>query len=194
MSSAIPGYDYDRPSLATSPVNMADLDLVKATLLWSEDDDRYLRMAGEVLRPQVEEVLDLWYGYVGGNAHLVHYFSKDSVPQPGYLAAVRQRFGQWIMDLCERPYDQKWLNYQHEIALRHHSTRKNQTDGADAVPIIHGRYMMAFIYPITATIRGFLQKGGHSGSDVDGMHNAWFKAVTLTVVLWTQPYFKAGEF
>lgn len=98
------------------------------------------------------------------------------------------------MDLCNRPYGQDWLNYQHEIALRHHSSKKNKTDGVDTVPIIHYRYMVAFIFPITATIKGFLAKKGHSTEAVEAMYAAWFKAVTLTVILWTYPYINKGEF
>lgn len=190
----IKGYDYGKTTLEKSPVSMQDLDLLKKTLLWSDDDNRYLKMAGEVLKDQTKEVLDVWYGYVGGNEHLVHYFGKNGKPNMDYLGAVRARFGQWILDLCLKPYDQNWLNYQHEIAKRHHTTKKNQTDGVDAVPIIHYRYMTAFIYPITATIKSFLAKKGHSQTDVDGMHNAWFKAVTLTVILWTYPYINKNEF
>lgn len=111
-----------------------------------------------------------------------------------YLAAVRLRFGQWIMDLCNKPYDQDWLNYQYEIALRHHSTKKNKTDNANAVPIIHYRYLVAFIFPITATIKGFLSKKGHDIETVEKMYAAWFKAVTLTVILWTYPYINKNEF
>ncbi len=190
----IKGYGYGSASLATSPVSMHDLALLKKTLLWSDEDDRYLHMAGEVLTDQTDAVLDLWYGYVGGNAHLLHYFTKAGQPNMDYLGAVRARFGQWILDLCNRPYDQDWLNYQHEIALRHHSTKKNQTDGVDTVPIIHARYLVAFIYPITATIKGFLGNKGHNAADVDAMHNAWFKAVTLTTLLWCQPFFRENEF
>jgi hypothetical protein len=190
----VKGYDYGKTSLAQSPVTLQDLALLKKTLLWSNDDDRYLKMAGEVLGDQTNDILDLWYGYVGSNEHLVYYFTKDGQPNMDYLTAVRARFGHWIIDLCTKSYDQNWLNYQHEIALRHHSTKKNKTDGVDAVPIIHYRYMTAFIYPITATIKSFLGKKGHSQIDVDGMHNAWFKAVTLTVILWTYPYINKGEF
>lgn len=190
----IKGYDYGKSTLETSPVSMQDLALLKKTLLWSEDDDKYLKMAGEVLKDQVNEVLDLWYGYVGSNEHLVYYFTKDGKPNADYLAAVRARFGQWILDLCQKPYDQNWLNYQHEIAKRHHSAKKNKTDGVDTVPIVHYRYMVAFIYPITATIKPFLAKKGHSQSEVEAMHNAWFKAVVLTVILWTYPYVNKGEF
>lgn len=50
------------------------------------------------------------------------------------------------------------------------------------------RYMVAFIWPITATIRDFLAAKGHSDAEVDAMYTAWFKAVTLTVALWAQPY------
>lgn len=188
------GYTYGERTLAASPVTLADLDLLKKTLLWSADDDRFLKMAGDVLSDQTNDILDLWYGYVGANAHLVAYFGKNGQPDMNYLSAVRQRFGQWIMDLCKKDYNQDWLNYQHEIGLRHHSSKKNVTDGAQAVPIIHYRYMVAFIYPITATIRSFLAKKGHSAQEVDAMHQAWFKAVTLTVILWTHPYITSGEF
>lgn len=37
-------------------------------------------MAGDVLKDQTNDVLDLWYGYVGGNAHLDHYFTKNGQP------------------------------------------------------------------------------------------------------------------
>ncbi len=190
----IKGYDYGKATLESSPVTLQDLALLKQTLLWSDEDDRALLQAGEVLRDQTDAVLDLWYGYVGGNAHLLHYFTHGGQPNMDYLTAVRARFGQWILDICQRKQDQDWLNYQHEIAKRHHSAKKNQTDGVEAVPIIHYRYMTAFIYPITATIKGFLANKGHSAAEVDAMHNAWFKAVTLTVILWTHPYINKGEF
>lgn len=192
MSSNIHGYTYGQ--VATSPVSLNDLDLLKKTVLFGEEDVKYLRLAGEILADQTDEILDLWYGFVGGNTHLLQYFTHDGQPNLEYLGAVRKRFGQWILDLCQRPYDQDWLNYQHEIALRHHSTKKNQTDQVEAVPIIHFRYLVAFIFPITFTIKGFLSKKGHSTEQVEGMYAAWFKSVTLTALLWSQPYIKAGEF
>lgn len=192
--SQIKGYDYGKASLEKSPVTMQDLSLLKKTLLWSDDDTRYLQMAGEVLKDQIDAVLDLWYGFVGSNDHLLYYFTKNGQPNMDYLTAVRARFGQWILDLCQKPYDQDWLNYQHEIAKRHHSIKKNKTDGVDTEPIIHYRYMTAFIFPITVTIKGFLAKKGNTPEEVEAMYNAWFKAVTLTVILWTYPYINKGEF
>jgi len=171
------------------------LDELKKALLFTEEDERYLRMAGQVLEDQIEDVLDVWYGFVASHPHLVYYFSdgKGNVNKD-YLMAVRKRFGQWILDTCNRPYDQKWLDYAHEIGLRHHRSKKNQTDNVRSVPNINFRYLVAFTYPITATIRPFLEKKGHSAEDVDRMHQAWFNSVVLQVALWSAAYVKEEDF
>jgi hypothetical protein len=192
-ASAIPGYTYGSDEVPRSPVSDDDLALLKQTVLFGDDDERQLRMAGEVLRDQVEDVLDVWYGFVASHPHLVRYFAgPDGEPIDAYLTRVRARFGQWIRDLCERPWDRAWLDYQEEIALRHTPAKKNQTDGVDAPDRIPLRYLVAFVYPITATVREFLAKKGHSEDEVEAMHQAWSKAVTLTVVLWSRPYADDG--
>ncbi|MDC3962787.1 protoglobin domain-containing protein [Polyangium jinanense] len=193
---SIPGYTLGTPEVATSPITDAEFALLKQTVLLGDDDVRYLRMAGEVLSDQIEAILDVWYGFVGSNAHLVHYFSgADGKPDARYLGAVRQRFAQWIRDTCAANYDRAWLDYQHEIGLRHTSAKKNRTDGlVSPAPHIHLRYLIAFIVPITATIKPFLSKKGHSAADVDGMYTAWFKAVTLQITLWSEPYVAPSAF
>lgn len=193
--NAIPGYTYSTQAVAASPLSLEDLHKLKQTVLFSQEDEKYLRMAGEVLADQVDKVLDLWYGFVASHPHLVYYFGgANGQPDGNYLAAVRQRFGQWILDTCNRPYDQNWLNYQHEIGLRHHRTKKNQTDGVASVPNINLRYVIALVYPITATIKGFLGNKDHSAEEVEKMHQAWFKSVLLQVTLWSYPYIKEGDF
>jgi IS1 family transposase len=188
-TQSIPGYTFGAVGAARSPVSGEDVELRKATLLWSEDDDRYLRMAGGVLADQVDTVLELWYGYVGSHLHLVYYFTdRDGQPIGEYLERVRARFARWVRDVCERPYDDAWRDYQHEIGLRHTRVKKNQTDEVDSVPEIPLRYLVAFIFPITATMRSFLAGKGHGPEDVEGMYTAWFKAVVLHVCLWSQPY------
>jgi hypothetical protein len=186
---SIPGYAFGARELARSPVSAHDVDLLKATLLWSDDDDRYLRIAGEVLADQVDDVLEAWYGYVGSHAHLLRYFAgADDAPIGEYLERVRARFAQWVRDVCARPHDDAWRDYQHEIALRHTRAKKNRTDAVDAASEVPLRYMIAFVFPITATMRSFLAAKGHGDDDVDAMHAAWFKAVVLHVCLWAQPY------
>jgi protoglobin len=187
--STIPGYDYGAPGITRSPVTPDDLDMLRRTLLWSDDDDRALRMAGEVLADQVDDVIDAWYAYVGANPHLVAFFADpEGQPIGPYLERVRGRFAQWVRDVCERPQDQAWLDYQQEIGLRHTRAKKNQADGVDSVPEVALRYLVALIFPITATMRDFLAAKGHGAAEVDAMHAAWFKAVVLHVVLWTHPY------
>lgn len=191
----ISGYTYETTQVAHSPLNMQDLENLKKAVLFGPEDEKYLRMAGEVLADQIEDVLDVWYGFVGSQPHLVYYFTDGKGnANSDYLAAVRKRFGQWILDTCSRPYDQSWLNYAHEIGLRHHRTKKNKTDGVNSVPNINQRYLVAFIYPITATIKPFLAKKGHSPEEVDKMHQAWFKSVVMQVALWSVPYVKDGDF
>lgn len=189
----VPGYTQDDPALAPSPVTLDDLEKLKASVLFGADDEAALRTAGDVLGGQISQILDVWYGFVGANPHLVAYFSTpDGDPIPEYLARVRARFGQWIIDTCTHPYDERWLAYQQEIALRHTAEKKNVTDGAPSVPLIPLRHVIAFIYPITATIRPFLAAGGHDEKTIEAMHQAWFKSVTLQIALWSQPYAKSS--
>jgi hypothetical protein len=191
----VPGYDFGAGTVARSPLGIEDLELLKQTVLFSDEDEEYLRLAGDVLEDQADEVLDLWYGFVGSHLHLIHYFSDpDGEPDSDYLARVRERFKRWILDTCRRSYDREWLDYQQEIALRHTRDKKNRTDGARAPEHIPLRYMVAFIYPITATIKQFLAKGGHSAEEVEKMHQAWFKSVVLQVTLWSYPYAREGDY
>ena len=191
----IPGYTYGTAAVARSPVSLQELELLRATLLLGEDDLAALRRSGELLAGRVEEILDVWYGFVGANRHLLAAFTgPDGQPDQTYLAAVRRRFGRWILDTARADYDQAWLDYQHEIGLRHHRGGKNRTDGARAADHIPLRYILALLVPITTTLRPFLAKGGAAPEEVEAMHAAWVKAVLLQVILWSQPYVRDGDF
>jgi hypothetical protein len=54
------GYGYGAPDRAHSALGMEDLDLLKQTVLFTGEDERYLRMAGDVLEDQIEDVLVVW--------------------------------------------------------------------------------------------------------------------------------------
>ncbi len=192
----VPGYDFGDRATAGSPLGLEDLGLLEQTVLFTAEDEEYLRLAGDVLEDQADEVLDLWYDFVGSHPHLIRYFADpEGQPDGQYLERVRERFKQWILDTCRRPYDQEWLDYQQEIALRHTRAKKNQTDEAYETPEhIPLRYVIAFIYPITATIRPFLANKGHGSEEVEKMFQAWFKSVVLQVTLWSYPYAKEGDF
>lgn len=189
MSDTPAGYTYDDPGLTPSPVVAEDLEALQASVLWTEEDAAALRRAGEVLVPRTEEILDVWYGFVGSHPHLVAAFAgPDGEPDPHYLTGVRERFGRWIDDLCNRPHDEQWLAYQEEIGRRH-TTAKGHTDhvrsAAAHVPLGD---LIGLIVPITLTIRPFIGADGADPDEVEARHQAWFKAVTMSVALWAHPY------
>jgi hypothetical protein len=193
--ATIPGYTYGTPAVTRSPVSLAEFELMQKSALFGPDDVRYLRMSYDVLEPHVDAILDVWYGFVGANAHLLKAFSSpDGQPIGPYLDAVRGRFGQWILDTAKGEYDQQWLDYQHEIGLRHHRTKKNKTDDVAAAAIIPFRDLFALIFPITFTLKPFLAKGGHSADDVEKMYYAWVKSCLLQMTLWTYPYVRQGDY
>lgn len=194
--SSIPGYTHGTSAVTRSPVSLTDLAQMQASVLFGDDDVRYLRMSHDVVADQVEAILDVWYGFVASQPHLLASFTgkTDGKPLGDYLGAVRRRFGQWILDTARAEYDQAWLDYQHEIGLRHHRARKNQTDGAPSTDLVPFRNLFALIFPVTFTLRAFLAKKGHGADDVDKMHAAWVKSCLLQVTLWSHPYVKDGDF
>jgi pimeloyl-ACP methyl ester carboxylesterase len=186
---SIVGYSYGEKSVERSPVSLKELERLEKTMTLTEEDKHYLRLAGEVLADQIDAILDLWRGVINAEPFLSYYSEKpDGQPDEHYRQAVRKRFGQWILDTCRRPYDQAWLDYQHEIALRHTRAKKNQTDGASAPAQIPLRYVLAFSAVTNTTIRPFLAKKGHSPEEVERMHQSWIKAVTLQITLWSRAY------
>ncbi|MCO5167510.1 MAG: protoglobin domain-containing protein [Planctomycetes bacterium] len=192
----IPGYALGDPSLTRSPVTLDDLARLRATLLLGDDDVAALRRSRDVLADQTEAVLDTWYGFVGQTPHLVAAFARrsDGQPDAGYLAAVRARFGQWILDTAEAAFDQRWLDWQHELGLRHHRAKKNRTDGVEAAEVVPFRDLVALTVPVVVTLRPFLAAKGHPPEQVEAMQQAWLKAVLLQVILWSQPYVRPGDF
>lgn len=171
---------------------------MKRSVLFDDTDVTYLRRSHELVKDRVEAILDVWYGFVGANPHLLASFSfsskADGRPLADYLGGVRKRFGQWILDTSRAQYDQSWLDYQHEIGLRHHRLKKNRTDGAASTDLVPFRNLFALIFPITFTLKPFLAAPGQSAEDVDRMYAAWVKSCLLQVTLWSHPYVKDGDF
>ena len=189
------GYTYGQPAVARSPLNLVDLELLERTIGITGDDTRYLLLAGDVLEPRVDAFLDYWYAFQATMPHLGAFsLAEDGLPNLPYRAAARKRFRVWILDTCRRPHDQDWLNYQHEIGLRHTRAKKNLTDGVISAPHVSFRYLFAQYLPFSQAIRPFLESPETSTADVDNMHRAWSKAVLLQLILWSQPYVKEGDF
>jgi len=189
MSQAtIPGYRMGDPTLPKGALDAEAFERVCAATLFTDEDRKALREAKEIVAPHVEELLDVWYGFVGSHDFLLASFSGPEGPNGDYLARVRARFGRWVLDTLEAEYDQAWLDYQAEVGRRH-ARGKNETDGVRETPDhVAYRYVVALIYPIYATIRDFLAKGARDAEHLERMHQAWLKAVILNVAVWSQAY------
>ncbi len=189
------GYTYGTDEVARSPVSMQELHELKTTVGFTEEDQRQLRRAGGVLGSQTREIVAHWRSkIIAGIPNLArHSRSPEGAPLPDYLAQSNLHFEQWILDTCLRPYDQDWLNYQQEIALRHTSLKKNMTDEVQSTPYVPLRDILGFVAVMNETIKPYLAAKDHSVEDVEGMHRAWCKSMQLQVALWAAPYTTAGR-
>lgn len=188
----IHGYTFGQ--VASGAVSADELGRLCDSVLFGDDDRAALRRAGELLDDQIDALLDVWYGFVGSQPHLLKQFSTPAgAPIGDYLDKVRGRFGQWVRDTCAADYGDDWLAYQDEIGRRHARAAKNTTDGADSTAYVPMRDLIALIVPITVTVRPFLEGRATADDDVDAMMGAWLKAIVLSVALWSQPYVADGQ-
>lgn len=185
----IPGYDYSKAEIPSSPLSLDELRKLEQAIGWSEEDAKWLKVAAETLVPKAEEMVDSWRAVIGKQPHLLASFLKpDGKPDDEYKAAVKRRFVQWVSDVCLRPHDQDWLNYQEEIGKRHTPAKKNQTDHAHTPPVVPMRYLVGFMGTVIPSVRGFLVSSGRNETELRHMQDAWTRAIILNITLWTRPY------
>ena len=195
MPDEIPGYTYGTAAVSSSTVSMQELENLKTAAGFTEQDRDYLRLAGEVLSDQTEKIVNHWRsGIIASIPHLArHSRTPEGDPNPAYLGASNLRFQQWILDTCFREYDEDWLNYQQEIALRHTTVKKNQTDGVRSTPFVPLSDIIAFVSVMNETIKPYLAAMGHSDEEVDRMHQAWCRSLQLQLALWVKPYLENNQ-
>jgi hypothetical protein len=190
LSEQIPGYTYGGAEVARSRVSTRELEDLKTSAGFTEDDWRYLQLAGEVLADHTRQIVENWRsGIIAGIPNLArHSRTPEGDAIPEYLAKSNLRFEQWILDSCLRPYDQDWINYQREIALRHTSLKKNKVDGVRSTSYVPLRDAIAFVAVMNETIKPFLAAKGHSTEEVGKMHRAWCKSIQMQLALWAGVY------
>ena len=193
VAEHIPGYTYGTAEVAISPVSMRELEDLKISVGFTEEDRRSLQLAGEVLEGQTRQLVDHWRnGIIASIPNLArHSHTPEGNAIPDYTANSGLRFQQWILDTCLRPYDQDWINYQQEIAVRHTTLKKNKVDGVRSTPYVPLRDIIAFLAVMNDTIKPYLAAKGNSVEEVDKMHRAWCKSTQLQLALWAKPYTEA---
>jgi protoglobin len=192
----IPGYDFGTDKVAKSIISMEEWEELKKSALFSEEDVVYLRLSEDVLADQIDDLLQIWRGIIFDHPHLRAYDEdpKTHEVDSDYAKAVAKRFGQWVLDTARAKYDRAWLDYQYEIGLRHHRSKKNKTDNGHTLGHIRARDLLAFSSSIVVPMRSFLAKKGHPPEIVSRMYDAWWKSMILQSTLWAQPYIREGDF
>ena len=195
VADQIPAYTYGTAAVTRSPVSLDELERLKTSAGFTVQDEQFLRMAGEVLAGQTKPIVDHWRsGIIAGIPNLArHSRTPEGDLIPEYLAKSNLRFEQWILDTCLRPYDQDWLNYQQEIALRHTSLKKNQSDRVRSTAYIPFHDIVAFVAVMNDTIKPYLAGKGNTVEEVEGMHRAWCRSLQMQIALWSRPYLDAAK-
>lgn len=194
VADEIPAYTYGTAAVSPSSVSLNELEKLKISAGFTSEDEQLLRLAGEVLASQTKQIVAHWRSsIIASIPHLArHSRTPEGRPNPDYLAQSNLRFEQWILDTCFRPYDQDWLNYQQEIALRHTSLKKNQADGVRSTPYVPFHDIVAFVAVLNESIKSYLANKGNTENEVEGMHRAWCKSLQMQIGLWSKPYLDAA--
>lgn len=174
------------PDNPQSPPDAQTLVRLKRMLLFTNEDEQYLIMAGNILVNHTEEILNNWYDFILKNNYLAYYFARDGVPDLDYLQTLRPHFHQWIIDLCTRQEGNSWWQFEERIAAQ--LQLKPVSDGhMEPLPLIYLRYLSTFIYPVSEAGRPYLSAHNHPVAEVERMQQAWFKAISFSVLLWVYP-------
>jgi hypothetical protein len=93
VSPNIPGYTYGSGDAASSPISVRDLERLRQSVDFTDEDQRYLRLAGEVLADQTEELVNKWRGVISRTPHLAQYSLRpDGKPDAHYSSNSGLRF------------------------------------------------------------------------------------------------------
>ncbi|MFC7641749.1 protoglobin domain-containing protein [Streptosporangium lutulentum] len=192
-SEEIPGYTYGTGEAAVSPLTLEDLERLKAVVGLTPDDEQALIEAARVLADQADDMVTAYRKRLGELPFMRAYSGyPDGTPNPAYGAASKPRFDRFIIDACTRPLDQDWLNYQHEIGLRHPG--QEEQNRPRRLPRPHPDALPARLHRRRHRHRPRLsRRRGASAEQVDRMHAAFTKSVMLHVTVWTRPYVAAAD-
>jgi hypothetical protein len=70
-----------------------------------------------------------------------------------------------------------WLNYQHEIGLRHVPVKKNKTGGRRTPMLVPFGYLLGFV-PAVLPIRKFFVDFVHDHAELKRLEDAWTRGGT----------------
>jgi hypothetical protein len=143
----------------------------------------------------MKELLNDIVSYFGSRDYLLYYF-KDKQGQTTiteYVNNTVDRLAQWLLDICYKPLDEHFINYNYLIGLRHTYEEKGKADKIETIPHIPARYMITCLFPITAVLKNYIAKKVEDPVLTDKLYHTWFKLQVLTTAFFLIPYTKEGR-
>src|SRR4051812_48268486 len=105
INDDIPGYDYGSSAISKSPVTIQEFESMKQSARFTDEDEQWLHVAGEVLADRTKEVVGKWRDAIAAHPQLAKYSLRlDGQKDPRYSERSGLRFQQWVLDTCLRPY------------------------------------------------------------------------------------------
>jgi Protoglobin. len=191
----IPGYIYGKPEVPKAPLTKKDFELLLDSVLWTKEDEENRELLGEIIKENMKEILDKIVSYFGSKEYLIYYF-KDRQAQTTiteYVNNTVDRLAQWLLDICYKPLDENFINYNYLIGIRHTYEGKGKADNVSTVEHIPARYMVTCLFPITVVLKDFIARKVEDPVLTDRLYNTWFKLQVITTALFLIPYTKEGR-
>ncbi|MFZ8848956.1 MAG: protoglobin domain-containing protein [Thermoproteota archaeon] len=192
---SIPGYIYGKPEVPKAPLDKKDFELLLDSLLWTKEDEENRKLLGEIISENMKDLLSDIVSYFGSRDYLLYYF-KDKQGQTTiteYVNNTVDRLAQWLLDICYKPLDEHFINYNYLIGLRHTYEEKGKADKIETIPHIPARYMITCLFPITAVLKNYIAKKVEDPVLTDKLYHTWFKLQVLTTAFFLIPYTKEGR-
>jgi hypothetical protein len=74
VAEQIPGYLYGASEVARSPLSLQELESLRISAGFTEEDQRFLQLAGEVLADQTSRIVEHWRsGIIAGIPNLARH-------------------------------------------------------------------------------------------------------------------------
>jgi hypothetical protein len=74
VADEIPSYTYGMSVVETSTVSLDELERLKSSVGFTDEDERYLRLAGDVLSGQTKQIVEHWRsGIIAGTPTLARH-------------------------------------------------------------------------------------------------------------------------
>ena len=187
-ASGIHGYTYGSPELERSPVSAEDLDLLEQTVLFGEEDARHLRRRARSCATRWRTC-----STSGTASSLRTRTSSTTSPAPtaSRTAITSPASAGALASGSATCASVPGIRIGSTTSTRSRAVTPARRRTGPTAPsrrpdpaAVHGRLHLSD-HGHGARLPG---QGGRPTAEVDAMHQAWFKAVTLSVALWSQPY------